>query len=96
MVDVQLDDRARHYRLGNSIQCASRRHGGWQTLVGKVTYNGATAQATSNGHLVYGSQSWNHLFDDGFQFNSDLTNWSAKVTTTAISMSALRLPWCTI
>ncbi len=55
-------------------------HGGWQTLVGKVTYNGATTQATSNGHLVYGSQSWNHLFDDGFQFNSDLTNWSAKVT----------------
>ncbi len=55
-------------------------HGGWHTLVGKVTYNGATTEATSAGHLVYGSQSWNYLFDDGFQFNSNLTNWSAKVT----------------
>lgn len=55
-------------------------HGGWHTLVGTVTYNGNTTQATSPGHFVYGSSAYNHLFDDGFEFAGDLSNWSAKKT----------------
>ena len=55
-------------------------HGGYHTLVGNVTYQGNTTTAYSPGHLVYGSASWNHLFDDLFEWTSDFSNWSAKQT----------------
>ncbi len=53
-------------------------HGGYHTLVGRVTYNGVSTEASSPGHLVYGSTVANHLFDDSFEWTSNLSNWSAK------------------
>lgn len=55
-------------------------HGGYHTLVGRVTYGSNSTEATSPGHLVYGSTAANHLFDDGFEWRPDLSNWSAKKT----------------
>lgn len=55
-------------------------HGGYHTLVGRVTYNGNTTEATSPGHLVYGSTVSNYLFDDSFEWTSNLSNWSGKQT----------------
>jgi len=55
-------------------------HGGYHTLVGDVTYQGNTTTAYSPGHFVYGSSSWNYLFDDPFEWTSDFSNWSAKQT----------------
>lgn len=55
-------------------------HGGTHTLVGRVTYSGNTTEAASPGHLVLGSTANNYLFDDSFEWTSNLSNWSAKQT----------------
>ncbi len=55
-------------------------HGGYHTLVGRVTYTGNNTETTSPGHFVYGSTAAKHLFDDSSEWTSNLSNWSAKQT----------------
>ena len=55
-------------------------HGGYHMLVGRVIYNGNTTEVASPGHSVLGSTANNYLFDDSFEWTSNLSNWSAKQT----------------